>query len=87
MTLPQLSKLQELESGRTRLFNLSKAHGLRAHRLSVYSMGGFQSVVFRPIAQEAAATTSRNLIEMQILRTHLRVTDSEIPGVGFHKPH
>lgn len=43
-------------------------------------------MVFGPIAQEAAAATSRNLIEMQILRTHPRATDSEIPGVGFDKP-
>lgn len=44
-------------------------------------------MVFGPRAQEAAAATSRNLIEMQILRTHLRATDSEISGVGFIKPY
>lgn len=84
--MPKLSKLPELASGKARIFNPSKASGLRAHRLSVYSMGGSQSVVFGPIAQEAAAATSRNLIEMQILRTHPRATDSEIPGWGLASP-
>lgn len=44
-------------------------------------------MVFGPRAQEAAAATSRNLVQMQIHRTHLRATDSEISGVGFVKPY
>lgn len=82
MKLPKLSKIPELERGRTRIFNHAKASDLKAHRLSVYSMVVLKAEVFRPVAQEAAATTSRNFIEMQILRTYPRATDSEIPGVG-----
>lgn len=65
MKSPTLSKVPELESGRTRIFCHLEASGLGAHRLSVYGMSGSPSVVFRPVAQEAAATTSRNLKKCQ----------------------
>lgn len=46
--------------------------------------GGSQSVVSRPVVLGAQAT-SMNLLEIQILGTYPRATDSEILGLGSSK--